>query len=166
MTPQEIEVERLKQRTWNKYSAIREALEAKITDGQTLRGHPELKAALDQIVQGPLKQESQAWYDEFMLSASGDSSYKYARALSEITNDKNFMTKNGNSQFWKDAKTFLDARAVFTAVYQALPDYDPRKAKLMDGYNAWVTQNASQWDGNLKTIVTRYFDNDSLKAVN
>jgi hypothetical protein len=166
MTPQEIEVERLKQRTWNKYSAIREALEAKITDGQTLRGHPELKAVLDKIVQGPLKQESQAWYDEFMLSASGDSSYKYARALSEITNDKNFMAKNGSSQFWKDAKAFLDARTVFTTIYQALPDYDPRKAKLMDAYNEWVSLNASQWDGNLKTIVIRYFDNDSLKAVN
>jgi hypothetical protein len=76
------------------------------------------------------------------------------------------MGKNGNSQFWKDARAFLIARSVFTEVYQALPDYDPRKAKLMDGYNAWVAQNASQWDGNLKTIVTRYFDNDSLKAVN
>jgi hypothetical protein len=165
MTPQEIETERLKQRTWNQYSAIREALEAKITDGQSLRGHPELKAALDQIVQGPLKESSQAWYDEFQLSASGDSSYKYARALSEITNDKKFMAKNGNSAFWKDARAFLIARSVFTDIYQALPDYDPRKAMLMDGYNAWVTQNASQWDGNLKTIVTRYFDNDSLKAV-
>lgn len=166
MTPQEIERERLKQRTWNQYSAIREGLEAKITDGQTLRGHPELKAALDKIVEGPLKAASQAWYDEFQLSASGDSSYKYARALSEITNDKKFMTKNGNVQFWKDAKAFLDSRAIFTQVYQALPDYDPRKAKLMDGYNAWVSQNVSQWDSNLKTILTRYFDNDSLKAVN
>lgn len=166
MTPQEIEVERLKQRTWNQYSAIRQALEAKITDGQTLRGHPELKAALDKIVEGPLKQASRAWYDEFMLSASGDSSYKYARALSEIVNDKNFMSKNGNSPFWKDAREFLTARSVFTAVYQALPDYDPRKAMLRDGYNAWIEQNSSQWDGNLKTIITRYFDNDSLKAVN
>jgi len=166
MTPQEIETERLKQRTWGKYSAIREALEAKITDGQSLRGHPELKSALDEIVQGPLKKESQAWYDEYQLSASGDTSYKYARALTEITNDKKFMGKNGNSQFWKDARAFLVARSVFTQVYQSLPDYDPRKAQLMDGYNAWVTQNASQWDGNLKTIVTRYFDNDSLKAVN
>ena len=76
---------------------------------------------------------SRSLYDEFQLSASGDSSYKYARALSEITNDKKFMAKNGNSAFWKDAKTFLTARAVFTAVYQALPDYDPRKAMLMDG---------------------------------
>ena len=166
MTPQEIEIERIKQRTWNQYSDIREALEAKITDGQTLRGHPELKAALDNIVQGPLKEASQAWYDEFQLSASGDSSYKYARALSEITNDKKFMAKNGDSAFWRDAKAFLTARSVFTSVYQALPDYDPRKAILMDGYNNWVAQNASQWDGNLKTIITRYFDNDSLKAVN
>lgn len=166
MTPQEIEVERLKQRTWNQYSAIREALEAKITDGQSLRGHPELKAALDEIVAGPLKEASQAWYDEYQLSASGDTSYKYARALTEITNDKKFMTKNSDSRFFQDAKAFLEARTLFTTIYQALPDYDERKAKLKDAYNAWIEQNASQWDGNLKTIVTRYFDNDSLKAVN
>jgi hypothetical protein len=59
----------------------------------------------------------------------------------------------------------MNARAMFTQVYQALPDYDPRKAKLRDAYNIWVESNASQWDANLKTILTRYFDNDSLKAV-
>ena len=166
LTPEEIEVERIKQRTWNQYTAVREALEAKITDGQTLRGHPELKAALDKVVEGPLKEASQAWYDEFQFSASGDASYKYARALQEITSDKNFMKSQGGSTFWKDAKDFLDSRAMFTDIYQALPDYDPRKALLKEGYNYWVQQNLGQWDGNLKTIVMRYFDNDSLKAVN
>lgn len=166
LTPEEIEVERIKQRTWNQYTAVREALEAKITDGQTLRGHPELKAALDKVVEGPLKEASQAWYDEFQFSASGDASYKYARALQEITSDKNFMKSQGGSTFWKDAKEFLDSRAMFTDIYQALPDYDPRKALLKEGYNYWVQQNLGQWDGNLKTIVMRYFDNDSLKAVN
>lgn len=166
LTPEEIEVERLKQRTWNQYSAVREALEAKITDGQSLRGHPELKAALDKVVEGPLKEASQAWYDEFQFSASGDASYKYARALQEITSDKNFMKSQGSSTFWKDAKDFLDSRKMFTDIYQALPDYDPRKTILKDGYNYWVQQNLGQWDGNLKTIVVRYFDNDSLKAVN
>lgn len=166
LTPQEIETERIKQRTWNQYTAVREALEAKITDGQSLRGHPELKAALDKVVEGPLKEASQAWYDEFQFSASGDASYKYARALQEITSDKNFMKSQGGSTFWKDAKQFLESRAMFTDIYQALPDYDPRKAILKDGYNYWVQQNLGQWDGNLKTIVMRYFDNDSLKAVN
>jgi len=166
LTPQEIETERIKQRTWGQYTAVREALEAKITDGKTLRAHPELKAALDKVVEGPLKESSQAWYDEFQFSASGDSSYKYARALQEITNDKKFMSSNGNTKFWKDAKAFIDARKMFTDIYQALPDYDPRKALLKDGYNYWVQQNLSQWDGNLKTIALRYFDNDSLKAVN
>ena len=166
LTPQEIETERIKQRTWNQYTAVREALEAKITDGQSLRGHPELKAALDKVVEGPLKEASQAWYDEFQFSASGDASYKYARALQEITSDENFMKSQKGSTFWKDAKQFLEARAMFTDIYQALPDYDKRKALLKDGYNYWVQQNLGQWDGNLKTIVMRYFDNDSLKAVN
>ena len=165
MTPQEIETERLKQRTWNQYMQVKEALEAKITDGKTLRAHPELKSVLDNLAVTVFKDQSQAWYDQYQLAQSGDTSYKYARALSEITKDKNFMSKNGNTEFWKDVDTFMNARAMFTQVYQALPDYDPRKAKLRDAYNIWVESNASQWDANLKTILTRYFDNDSLKAV-
>jgi hypothetical protein len=166
MTPQEIETERLKQRTWNQYMDVKEALEAKITDGRTLRAHPELKAVLDNLAVTVFKDQSQAWYDQYQLAQSGDTSYKYARALTEITNDEKFMAKNGNSQFWKDTKTFLDARAMFTQVYQSLPDYDPRKAQLTDAYNNWVQGLSGQWDSNLKTILTRYFDNDSLKAVN
>jgi hypothetical protein len=166
LTPKEIETERLKQRTWSQYTAVKEALEAKITDGQSLRGHPELKAVLDKAVDGPLREMSQAWYDEFQFAASGDTSYKYARALFEITNDKKFMSSSGKNTFWQDAQFFLKARSLVTQVYQGLPDYDPRKARVKDAYNAWVAQNASQWDSNLKTIVTRYFDNDNLKAVN
>lgn len=166
MTPQEIETERLKQRTWNQYMQVKEALEAKITDGKTLRAHPELKAVLDNLAVTVFKDQSQAWYDQYQLAQSGDTSYKYARALSEITSDKKFMAKHGNTQFWKDVDTFMQSRAMFTQVYQALPDYDPRKAQLRDAYNMWVESNIPQWDGNLKTILTRYFDNDSLKAVN
>jgi hypothetical protein len=166
MTPQEIETERLKQRTWNQYMDVKEALEAKITDGRTLRSYPELKAVLDNLAVTVFKDKSQEWYDQYQLAQSGDTSYKYARALEEITNDKNFMGKNGNSQFWQDTKTFINSRKMFTDVYQQLPDYDPRKAQLRDAYNSWVQLNAGQWDSNLKTILTRYFDNDSLKAVN
>lgn len=166
MTPQEIETERLKQRTWNDYMTVKQALENKITDGRTLRAHPELKAVLDNLAVSVFRDQSQAWYDQYQLAQSGDTSYKYARALVEITNDKKFMAKNGNSQFWVDTKEFLDSRAMFVQVYQMLPDYDPRKAKLSDNYNAWIQANVGQWDSNLKTIITRYFDNDSLKAVN
>lgn len=166
MTPQEIETERIKQRTWNAYMATKAALEAKITDGKTLRAHPELKAVLDNLAATTFKEQSQAWYDQYQLAQSGDTSYKYARALTEITSDKKFMAKNGNSQFWLDAQEFLNARAMFAAAYQQLPDYDPRKAMLREAYNMWTEQNAGQWDGNLKTIITRYFDNDSLKAAN
>jgi hypothetical protein len=166
MNPKEIETERLKQRTWDQYMTVKQALEAKITDGKTLRAHPELKAVLDNLAVTAFKDQSQAWYDQYQLAQSGDSSYKYARGLQEIVNDEKFMAKSGKSQFWQDAKIFLDSRATFTQVYQALPDYDPRKSKLKDAYNEWVITNAAQWDGNLKTILTRYFDNDSLKAVN
>jgi hypothetical protein len=166
LTPQEVERERMKQRTWDQYNLVRDALEAKITDGKTLRAHPKLKGALDQLVETTFKNQSQAWYDEYQLSASGDTSYKYARALTLITQDPKFMGKQQNSQFWKDARLFMKARTIFATFYQSLPDYDPRKAKLSDNYNSWIQANVGQWDGNLQTIITRYFDNDSLKAVN
>jgi len=166
MTPQEIEVERIKQRTWNTYMLTKEALEAKITDGKTLRAHPELKGVLDTLAATTFREQSQAWYDQYQLAQSGDTSYKYARALTEITNDSKFMGKNGNSQLWRDVQEFLTARSMFSTAYQSLPDYDPRKALLRDAYNMWTEQNVGQWDGNLKTIITRYFDNDSLKAAN
>jgi hypothetical protein len=166
MTPQEIEVERIKQRTWNTYMATKEALEAKITDGKTLRAHPELKVVLDTLAATTFREQSQAWYDQYQLAQSGDTSYKYARALTEITSDAGFMGKNGNSAFWRDVQEFLTARSMFSTAYQSLPDYDPRKALLRDAYNMWTEQNVGQWDGNLKTIITRYFDNDSLKAAN
>ena len=166
MTPQEIEKERLKQRTWNDYMVIKTALENKITDGKTLRAHPELKIVLDSLAVGVLRNQSEEWYNQLQLAESGDTSYKYAKGFSAIINDEKFMAKHGNSQYWMDVKEFLDARTMFVNIYQLLPDYDPRKGQLMDNYNAWIKENVGQWDGNLKTIITRYFDNDSLKAVN
>lgn len=165
LTPKEAEAERMKNRTWQQYNLVRDALEAKITDGKTLRAHPELKNVLDVLAVTTFKEQSQDWYDEFQLSASGDKSYKYARAFTEITSDVAFMKKNGKTQFWQDAQTFMQARQVFTTFYQSLPDYDPRKAVIKDGYNTWVETNAKQWDPNLETLIRNYFDNDTLKAV-
>ena len=166
LTPQEVETERMKNRTWSQYMLVRGALESKITDGKTLRSHPELKVVLDQLVESTFKNQSQAWYDDYQLAASGDKSYKYARAISTITNDTNFMTKNGNTQFWHDAQLFMKARNIFTTFYQSLPDYDTRKANVREAYNMWVAENAKQWDPNLGSLITFYFENDTMKAVN
>lgn len=165
MNPQEIEIARLKQRTWSQYIDVKKALEAKITDGKTLRSHPELKAVLENLATTVLKDQSQAWYDEYQLAAIGDKSYKYARALTEITSDKNFM-KSNSSQFWKDTTQFLEARQMFVNTYQSLPDYDTRKSALMENYNNWIADTSGQWDSNLQEIISRYFENDKLKAVN
>ena len=165
LTPKEAEAERIKNRTWQQYSLVKEALEAKITDGKTLRAHPELKTVLDQLAATTFKEQSPEWYDEFQLAASGDKSYKYAKAIQTITSDKSFMDKSGTSQFWKDASFFMTARNLIATFYQSLPDYDPRKAKIKDGYNEWVASTSEQWDPNFKTIVNNYFENDTLKAV-
>ena len=166
LTPKEVEVERMKQRTWNDYNMVRDALEAKITDGKTLRAHPELKIVLDRLVETQFKDQSQAWYDQYQIAASGDTSYKYARALKAITTDEKFMTERKNSQFFKDARLFMKTRDTFANFYQSLPDYDPRKAIVRNNYNDWILTTAEQWDPNLETYIKQYFDNDSLKVVN
>jgi hypothetical protein len=165
LTPQEAEVERIKQRTWNDYNLIKEALEAKITDGRTLRAHPELKIVLDRLVETQLKDQSQAWYDQYQLAASGDTSYKYARALSLIANDKKAMAEYGNIQYFKDISLFMKARDTFAKFYQSLPDYDPRKSIIRENYNEWIANTAEQWDPNLEIIIKQYFEDDSLKVV-
>lgn len=166
LKPQEVERERIKQRTWNQYNLVKDALEAKITDGKTLRSHPELKKVLDQTVEGYFKNQSQAWYDEYKLAENGDTSYKYARALKTITSNAAFMNARGNSDFWHDATLFMKARDIFVTFYQSLPDYDPRKAVIKDGYNQWVEMTAKQWNPDLTNLIKTYFSNDSLKAVN
>jgi hypothetical protein len=165
LKPQEVERERIRQRTWDEYNMVRDALEAKITDGKTLRAHPELKAVLDQTVETYFKNQSQAWYDEYMLAQNGDTAYKYARALSTITSDEKFMKTNGGTDFWGDVATFMKARDIFALFYQSLPDYDPRKKVIKDGYNEWVEMTAAQWNPNLQYILKTYFSNDNLKAV-
>ena len=165
LTPQEAEAERIKNRTWRQYSLVKDALNAKITDGKTLRSHPELKAVLDTLASGALKEQSPEWYNEYQLAAVGDKSYKYAKAFATITTNEKFMAQNKGSQFWEDARLFTRARNIFTAYYQSLPDYDSRKSLTREAYNAWVEETSQQWDPNLATLVQRYFENDTLKAV-
>lgn len=166
LKPQEVERERIKQRTWTQYNLVKDALEAKITDGKTLRAHPQLKAVLELTVEKYFKNQSQAWYDEYMMAQNGDTAYKYARALTLITSDQKFMQKHGNSDFWSDAKTFMQARDTFVAFYQSLPDYDPRKAVILEGYNQWIEMTAGQWNPNLQSVIKTYFSNDKLKYTN
>ena len=134
--------------------------------GRSLRAHPELKAILDQLVETSFKNQSQAWYDEYQLSASGDTSYKWARAFNTIINDKKFMNNEAKGvRLWEDARLFINARNTIAKMYQSLPDYDPRKAIIRENYNQWTLQNSEQWDPTLQMYIKQYFDNDSLKVV-
>ena len=165
LTAEQAEVQRLKQRTTSDYFLVREALEAKITDGRTLRSHPELKAVLDNLVETQFRKQSQAWYDDFKMAEYGDKSYKYARAFQVVLEDKNYMKKNGNSQYWQDVQVFMDLRNMAAMMYNSLPAYDKRKALIKDAYNDHVEKTVEQWDPNLQTTIKYYLSNDNLKVV-
>ena len=60
----------------------------------------------------------------------------------------------------------MQARDMFVLFYQSIPDYDPRKSTIKDGYNQWVEMTAAQWNPNLQYIIKTYFSNDTLKYSN
>ena len=138
---------------------------AQITDGKSFRSHKELGDYLAYVASTTFREESQAWYDEYMAGVRGDNSYNYARALKLITTNDDFMKKNGDTEYWKDAQMFMNLRDQVAALYKSFPDGDPRKSKMRDAYLAYIDTNISAFHPKLQTMIKIYFDNDTLKVV-
>jgi hypothetical protein len=134
-------------------------------DGKSLRSHPELREILKKYANTELKESSQLWWDEWNESERGDNSFRYARAFSEIVNNKEWMKKFGDTKFFQDVKKFDEQRGMIVTVYQSLPDRDPRKSRLKGVYEILLESNAGQWHPKLQEIINRYFTEDTMKAV-
>ena len=165
LTPAEEDLQRQKNILWTRYNALKDSLTAQIPDGKSIRSYPELSKYLSYVASTTFKDESQAWYDEYMAGVRGDNSYNYARALKLITDNTEFMNKHGNTEYWKDVQTFVNLRSQVAAVYKSFPDNDPRKAKFKDAYLAYLSSNISAFHPKLQTMINIYFDNDTLKVV-
>lgn len=165
LTPAEEDLQRQKNILWGRYTALKETLTAQITDGKSFRSHKELGDYLAYVASTTFREESQAWYDEYMAGVRGDNSYNYARALKLITTNDDFMKKNGDTEYWKDAQMFMNLRDQVAALYKSFPDGDPRKSKMRDAYLAYIDANISAFHPKLQTMIKIYFDNDTLKVV-
>jgi hypothetical protein len=169
LTPEQEEKQRMINRTWDKYTQVRDALEqVAITKygKKSLRQVPELQAALRNYANTELKAENEDWWLEKEGSALGaDNSFKYARALSDIVSNKTFMKKHGDSPLWQDVKKFTDIRNTIVGLYRGLPDRDPRKAALKESYLNAIDVAMTTFHPKLQDLLKRYFEDDSMKVI-
>jgi hypothetical protein len=169
LTPEQEEKQRKINRTWDKYTKVRDALEqVAITKygKDSLRQVPELQAALRNYADTELKAENEDWWLEKQGSALGaDNSFKYARALSDIVNNKTFMQKHGDSPLWQDVKRFTDIRNTIVGIYRGLPDRDSRKADLKESYLKAIDTAMTTFHPKLQDLLKRYFEDDSMKVI-
>ena len=165
LTPREEDIQRQKNIMWDKYNAVKDALEARITDGRSFRSHEEFGAVLRYLANTTFKSESQEWFDEYSAGLRGDNSYNYSRAFKTIINDRKFMDRNGQSEYWQDVTTFMTLRDTATSIYNSFPMGDERKAKFKNAYLDYIEQNLGAFHPKLQTLIKIYYDNDTLKVV-
>ena len=169
LTPEQEEQRRMINRTWDKYTKVRDALEqVAITKygKKSLRQVPELQKALKTYADTELKKENEDWWIEKEGSGTGaDNSFRYARALSDIVSDEKFMKKHGNTPLWQDVTKFLAVRNAIVEVYRALPDRDRRKADLKESYLKGIDVAMTTFHPKLQDLLKRYFEDDTMKVI-
>jgi hypothetical protein len=169
LSPEKEEQRRQINRVWEKYTDLRDRLDAAAQERfkKPLRRIPELSKALSDYADTELKAESLDWWKEKkgQLAGGADNSFNYARALYEITNDKQFMKKYGDSPVWQDAQKFTQIRNAITLAYQSLPTGDPRKSRLKESYLDYIAANLGTFHPKVQEIMKRYFDDDTMKVV-
>ena len=169
MTTQEYEQAIQVNRTWNAYRTQKAQLLAAVNKlgYKRLADSPQASALWNAQV-AKLGQADPQWATEYAANAAGDKSYVYAQGLSDIVNNKAFMAKNGSSDFWKQAATFINYRNQVVAAYNS-PEAAASKAKTAIK-TAWQTYlnetTAGKWNPQLQQIIDRYFVSDNMKAVN
>lgn len=169
LSPEKEEQRRQINRVWAEYTDIRDRLDARAQDEfkKPLRRIPELSKALSDYADTELKAKSIDWWKEKkgQLAGGADNSFNYARALYEITNDKQFMKKYGDSPVWQDAKKFTQIRNAITIAYQSFPQGDPRKSRLKESYLDYIATSLGTFHPKVQEIMKRYFDDDTMKVV-
>jgi hypothetical protein len=170
LTPEQYETNLQINRTWNAYRTDKDSLLTALraaTNNPKARvaDYPQAKAAWDARL-AQLSKYSPQWWDEYQKSANGDNSYVMAKGLQSIISNQKFMTKNGSTDFWQQAKTFIDQR---NKVVEALNSPEVKAAKastaLKQAWSSYLQNDTSGlWNPQLQEIIDRYFVNDSLKG--
>lgn len=170
LTPKELEVVRQNNRTWNLYIAMKDSLTKQALNTPGVHSLAGLKGGTQTLkiyANTILKDQNPTWWkDEYQMGKStGDKSYIYSQALSQIVAAPSFMEKYGKSPLWQDVKKFMNFRDSIVNLYNSLPEGSQQKTNVKIGWDNYTTDTISQWHPQLQNIINRYFDNDTLKAV-
>jgi hypothetical protein len=161
-TPQMVEDELTKSRLWKAYTDFKNDLNAasKKAGYSSYLSVPELKEQLREYA-ADLGSTSKPWFLEYAGGgAAKDSAYVQSVGIKTLVNDKDFMKKFGNTQFWTHAKAFILYRESFGKARLDAPS--GYKGAIEEQWQLYLEENLSLWDPTLQRIITRYYSNDSL----
>lgn len=162
-TPQMVEDELTKSRLWKAYTTYKDELNtaAKKAGYKSYLGVPEAVDALRDYATTTLGSVSTPWFVEYGGGgAAKDSAFVQSVGLKTIVNDKAFMKKFGNTQFWVHAKAFIEYRESFGKARLDAPS--GTKGQLEEQWKIYLEETLSLWDPTLQKIITRYYGNDTL----
>ena len=165
-TPQMVEDELTKSRYWKAYSQYKDQLNQAAKDAgyASYRSVPELVDALRQYANTTLKAGSEVWYAEYKQNITkGDLAWANAYGLTKIVNNKEFMNKFGNTQFWTHAKAFVDYRNSYVKAYKDTSS--GYKNQIKEQWLSYLEETLDLWDPVMQNIINRYFQNDSLEDI-
>lgn len=162
-TPKQIEAELEKSRVWKAYSEYKTQLNdaAKKAGYASYRSVPGLVDAMQKYAE-TLTEYSPIWGNEYNKNArTGDSAWVQSQGLYKIVNNKDFMKKFGDTQFWVHAKAFLSYRDSVAKAYKDAPV--GTKTQVQDQWTKYLEDTLDMWDPVMQKLISRYFINDNLK---
>jgi hypothetical protein len=165
LTPEQEQTERIINRTQADFNKKRDELQSlAYSQKKKTLASAGLDVELERYAKDVLAEKSPEWFYRYNNPQFGDNSFAYANALQTVVNNSKFMAKHGQSKLWQDTLAFLRVRNVYTSVYQALGNGDPRKTQIRDTYHTILAENLSQWDPALQELITRNFLKDTMKT--
>lgn len=163
-TPQLVEEEIEKSRFWAAYTEKKKELNQIAKDAQysSYLSVPELRDELRKYASDVLGKGSRAWYVEYQKGVTkGNQAWIQSQGLYTVVNDKKFMDKFGNTQFWQHAKAFVKYRNDYAAAYADAPSGSKQQVK--DAWANYLASSYDGWDPVLQRMITRYFENDNMR---
>ena len=152
-------------RYWKAYTDLKNTYNeaAQKADYASYRSVPELVAELKNYAK-VLGKASPQWNTAYLKSASGDNAAVQAAGMQVVLNDKSYMDKFGNTQFWTHANAFIKYRNDYAKLYADVPSGS--KGIVQDAWIDYLEKTRADWDPALANLIDRYFLNDNLKQTN
>jgi hypothetical protein len=154
-----------KSRYWKAYTDVKNQYDeaAKSAGYASYRSVPELVDALrGYAVQ--LGESSPVWNAAYKKSLNGDNAVTQAIGLRTVLNDKKFMDKYGNTQFWQQAQAFISYRDDYAKLYADVPSGS--KTIVQEAWINYLDKTRKEWDPGIMNLIDRYFMNDNLASTN